>query len=124
MDLYYVFAGNINTPSRVLERLALFREQRVRCHLAENPQLSPDLLQCLAEDQCWEVREAVTHNPATPAALLERLAADDSPDVRYSVAECLRVPESALEQLAGDENPYVAERASRTLLHLRDGAGV
>jgi hypothetical protein len=110
-----VVAGNPNTPTQVLARLAYDHFSVIRRHVAENPRTSPDVLRQLAKDHDMDVRLAVADNLHTPPDALSLLATDPSIDVRYDLAENRHLPHQVLVELAQDENPYVRFRAIKTL---------
>jgi len=110
-----VVAGNPNTPTQVLARLARDHFSVIRRHVAENPRTPPDVLRDLAHDQDMDVRLAVADNVHTPPDTLALLATDPSIDVRYDLAENRHLPHQVLLELAKDENPYVRFRAIKTL---------
>jgi len=110
-----VVAGNPNTPTQVLARLARDHFSVIRRHVAENPRTPPDVLRQLAQDHDMDVRLAVADNIHTPPDTLALLATDESIDVRYDLAENRHLPHQVLVDLANDENPYVRFRAIKTL---------
>ncbi len=78
-----------NTPVATLVKLssdnhadAIFSVSSV----ASNPNCTVTMLEVLAKDARWEVREAVVENPTTPAYLRNAMASDDNHDVRARVA--------------------------------------
>jgi HEAT repeat protein len=110
-----VVAGNPNTPTQVLARLAADHFSVIRRHVAQNPRTSADVLRKLAQDHDMDVRLAVADNLHTPPDTLALLATDPSVDVRYDLAENRHLPEHVLIELTKDDNPYVRFRALKTL---------
>jgi hypothetical protein len=110
-----VVAGNPNTPTQVLARLATDHFSVIRRHVAENPRTPAEVLRQLAKDQDMDVRLAVADNMHTPPDTLVLLATDSCVDVRYDLAENRHLPIKVLIELSNDENPYVRLRALKTL---------
>ena len=65
---------------------------------------SPELLEKLAEDEDWEVRETVARNPKTPVDILRKLALDEDEHVRQSVAINPNTTADILKKQAEDED--------------------
>jgi len=116
----YILAGNLTLSPRLLDDLSFSSEARIRARVAENPATPLLTLVRLLSDVDANVRLSLSHNPSLPRMFLGHLAVDADPDVRYGLAENPRLPQSVLEILAKDDNPYVSQRASRTLMRLRD----
>lgn len=51
---------------------------------------SPEILEKLAEDEDWEVRETVAENPKTPVDILRKLALDEDKHVSKAAEKQLR----------------------------------
>ena len=51
---------------------------------------SPEILEKLAEDEDWEVRETVARNPKTPVDILRKLALDEDKHVSKAAEMALR----------------------------------
>ena len=51
---------------------------------------SPELLEKLAEDEDWEVRETVARNPKTPVDILRKLSLDEDEHVSKAAEMALR----------------------------------
>ncbi len=77
------------------------------------------VLHRLSKHDDLEVRMAVAEHKNTHAITFMQLAKDDHPDIRYTIAENHQIETGILDILAKDENPFVAERAQKTLLRLR-----
>ena len=96
------------------------------CHekfkLAKNTNTQKEILQHLAKDPDWTIREAVAENPSTPDDVLHALASDREMNVRTKVALNINIPLDVLQTLAKDEHEdvrwYVAEnpKASSKML--------
>lgn len=113
-----VLAGNPHTSSMVLEKLAVDKNEKVRCRVSENGNISADTLMKLAGDKSREVRLCVLENPKAKEPVFELLSKDESEDVRLGVSGNHNVPRNILEKLADDENVFVADRAKKTLVEL------
>lgn len=116
----YIQAGNPETSSEQLARLAASRNHKIRLRVAENSNTPPDILESLAGDEHHDVRLAVAVNQSTPVDITYRLAYDDDVSVRYGLAEDTNVPVGVLKILSKDDNPYVSCRAQKTLDTLQD----
>jgi CheY-like chemotaxis protein len=110
-----VLACNPHTAPSILEKLATDADYRIRERVAENPETPAELLIKLSNDEHAEVRLAVSENPQASTAMLERLAKDPNEDVRLYLAGNPRVPSNILTMLAEDENTFVASSANKTL---------
>ncbi len=102
-----------------LRKLASHSCENIVTRVAENQNTESDVLEQLAQHPQTEVRIAVAENLNTPSPILLLLVCDENPDVRYSLAENHNVTISILTVLAEDDNPYVADRANRTIVRLR-----
>lgn len=71
-------ARNLNTPSKVLDRLSKDSVEYVRSAVARNPKTPELVLRILALESSEEIRKAVADNEASPTDLLMRL-----PKVRW-----------------------------------------
>jgi hypothetical protein len=109
----YILAGDPNISPLLLEELAQSQFAEVRGRVAENPSTSLAVLLYLTHDPSEEVRINLTYN--AHELPLSVLANDRSVDVRYALAENLHAPQEVLKTLSHDDNPYVATRARRTL---------
>ncbi|MCY4371337.1 MAG: HEAT repeat domain-containing protein [bacterium] len=69
-------AGNPNTPSEMLAKLAVDPRQKVRSGVARNESTPGWLMASLARDTAWEVREEVARNWNSPDYVLTQLAED------------------------------------------------
>lgn len=76
-------------------------------HLAGNPNTPSDLLERLASDQYLSVRGRVALNPNTPARVLRGLARDPDPDVRRWLTGNPSCPREVLISLQRDPNDPV-----------------
>jgi hypothetical protein len=95
-------ALNPNTPADILEKLADDSDWHVRNAVASNRSTPADILKKLSEDSKEYVREAVAWNRSTPAVILERLSEDDYWPVREAVASNRSTPADILERLTKD----------------------
>jgi hypothetical protein len=92
-------ARDASTPPSVLEELAKDRDWEIRQGVAENPSTPPSVLEELAKDRDWEIRQGVAENPSTPPSVLEELASDGNDRIRQRVAQNFFTPISALKIL-------------------------
>jgi len=81
--------------------------ERARWQSAGNPQCSPQVLELLAGDPNWTVRQRVVQNPGCPLPLLQQLARDPDRFVRRAAARHPLAPERLLAALAGDPEAWV-----------------
>jgi hypothetical protein len=72
----------------------------IRVRRASAASTSPSMLEALAKDESYEVREAVAANPSTPLKSLDALAKDVSCGIRQTIAANASTPSRALEALA------------------------
>ena len=78
-----------------------------RLAVVNHPHCTEDLLDALASDGQWRVREAVAARIGTPGHLLARLATDTDRDVRRTVAANPGVPLAVLLRLFDDTDDAV-----------------
>lgn len=88
-------------------------------YIANHPTTSAIVLHRLSQHNDVEVRMAVADHKNTHTITSMQLAQDDNPDLRYALAENHQIDSSILDILAKDENPFVANRAQKTLLRLK-----
>ncbi len=89
-------------------------------HIAGYAATSAAVLHQLSKHCNVQVRIAVADNENTSAITSMILARDDNPDLRYALAENHHIDRSILDLLATDANPFVADRARRTILRLKE----
>lgn len=111
----YIKAGNPNTATDELRRMAESFSAFVRWRVAENSATPVDVLAELADDPNCEVRIAVATNPHTKLSDCIKIVEEGDVDVRLGVAGDLAAPYAVLKRLCEDENPYVKVQAQRTL---------
>lgn len=87
--------------------------------LAYKDTTSAAVLHYLSKHYDVEVRMAVADNKNTHAITAMQLARDDNPDLRYALAENHQLDSRILDMLTKDENPFVADRAQKTLLRIK-----
>lgn len=111
--------------------LAAHKDSAIRAKLAAHPEVKPEILYFLTEDESPEVRRLVAANPATPPQAHPSLAADSDEQVRACLAAKIarlapglsaheqdrlrRATYEALELLARDSIPKVREILSEAL---------
>jgi hypothetical protein len=88
-------------------------------YIANHPATSAIVLHRLSQHNDVEVRMAVADNKNTHTITSMQLAQDNNADLRYALAENHQIDGSILNFLAIDENPFVAYRAQKTLLRLK-----
>ena len=113
--VYYILAGNPNTPARALRRLARSPFERVRLRVAENGNTPDAVLLELLSDENIEVRLAAASNGNVHYGTLTDAIENGDESVRYMLADDQSTPTTLLFSLFFDENPYVAFRAEKTL---------
>ena len=105
-------AGNPTTHPSTLLRLAGDSDRDVRCALVGRP-LSPELLDRLAGDEYYRVRQSVAGNPATHPSTLMRLAGDGDSDVLDALAGRPDLSAELLDRLAAHESYRVRAAIAR-----------
>lgn len=104
-------AKQANTPARVLEQLAEDDDWHVRQEVAANLSTPSNILQSLALDKEtneWNrIKINVAENLHTPVKTLELLATDPSRQVRAGVASNENTPVRLLRKLARDKEEHV-----------------
>ena len=123
-------AANPDAPEEVLARLGSDPERDVRNEAALKIR-SVRVLERLAVDERWEVRDGAARHISAPERVLQHLCDDPAVAVRVSLARRGRCLPAIVERLASDEHPAVrravAERAdlpAALFLKLRDDPDV
>lgn len=88
---------NPHISSDWLEEMADYPIERVRQMVARHPNTPPHLLVEAAED--LQLRQFIAENPSTPASVLEALAIDSRGDIQAAVARNVNTPGYVLEIL-------------------------
>ncbi len=88
-------------------------------YIASNASTSASVLSHLSKHCDVRVRTAVADNENTNANTSMQLAQDDNADLRYAMAENHHIGRAVLDFLALDTNPFVANRAQKTILRLK-----
>ena len=104
---------NNNASPEMIEELAEDEDFEVRQEVAEHPNTPAEVLRKLAEDENWEVRREVARNPRTPAEVFMKLAEDGDKYVKEAVTNNPNTPVEALRKLAGDGDKYVREGVAK-----------
>jgi HEAT repeat protein len=91
-----------------------------RIETAANPTTSPEILQALAKDKEYGVRQVVAHNPNTSEVTLRELSKDGTADVRYGVAYNKNTPKDILLRLSGDPDWFTRNQALKALAEYAD----
>ena len=112
-DLYRrVTAGDVLEPE--LRFLAGLNEFALSLALA-HASCPADVLEPLATNEDWKLRQRVAQHPRTPAATLEVLGVDGDYDVRTAVAAHIATPHATLLTLSRDDQGAVRKAvAART----------
>lgn len=84
---------------------------RAKVLAARHGSISQNLLEKLARDEAWEVRQAVAANPKTSPSVLGKLATDLDRDVREAAAKNPNTPPQHLQNLLADSHTEVATAA-------------
>jgi hypothetical protein len=136
LDLYMLSRAAVNsdTPYSLLRELAKHCDARIRLAVAQNPSLSPDILEQLLSDsrlkvvhqalrhphitledlngspefknaKNWRLRVMIARNLQTSVDILLQLAEDDSAFVRYAVSRNPNTPQEIAMQ-AGDPGHF------------------
>ena len=90
---------NPHISSDWLEEMADHPVERVRQMVARHPNTPPYLLVKAARD--LQLRQFIAENPSTPASVLEELAIDSRGDIQAAVARNVNTPGYVLEILGG-----------------------
>ena len=88
-------------------------------YIAGQASTSAAVLHNLSKHNDVKVRTSVADNENTSANTSMQLAGDANADLRYALAENHQLDSRILDILAKDENPFVADRAQKTLLRLK-----
>ena len=140
-DLLLGLTLNINTPPKILKKLAANTNYQIRQGVAEHPKvtveildklktdknisvrekvaqsakISIELIEYLAKDSVPLVRRAIAAKNITPANILDKLKSDRSLTVRLAVAENPNTSIDTLQELLKDEVPKIVESATNSL---------
>jgi hypothetical protein len=87
--------GKLDNPASVIDKLSVKDKES----LARDASTPPSVLEELAKDRDWEIRQGVAENPSTPPSVLEELASDGNDRIRQRVAQNFFTPISALKIL-------------------------
>lgn len=118
--IHWALVHNPVTAGDVLHELCDVLPAALLVRVAEHINAETHTLVRLAMHLDSDVRSAVSENPHTPPDVLRFLLQDESPDVRYAMAENHNLSTELLDSLSEDSNPYVASRAQKTLLRLKN----
>ncbi len=88
-------------------------------YIASHASTSAAVLHNLSQHKDVQVRTSVADNENTSANTSMQLAGDANADLRYALAENHHIDRDTLDFLALDGNPFVADRAQRTILRLK-----
>ena len=112
-----VLAGNPHTSEYALSKLADAEEESVRCRVARNSNIPPEIQMILSRDRQAEVRLSLCENSSLMTSVLDMLASDRSDDVRLAVSKATKVSTRVLKKLADDENVFVSDSAKKALAY-------
>lgn len=101
-------AQNPNLPTWMLERMSRDEHPKVRLIVAQHPQTRPDTLEMLIEDSDADTRAAAKSNLTV---VLENLSHHPETVRRLEVARNVHTPSLVLAQLSSDSNQDVRETA-------------
>ncbi len=76
--LYKLSNKKVQAPIQLLELFAQDESEQVRAKVAEHPDITVELLVCLANDSSREVKSAVVKNIKTPTSILEKLGLEEN----------------------------------------------
>lgn len=107
MNIFERIASHANVTPEILDKLAEDKDDEVRKVVAQNSKTKTETLAKLANDKSEEVRLNVAINNNTMPELLDKLSKDKDLDVRSAVSEHENVTPEILDKLAGDENGIV-----------------
>lgn len=88
-------------------------------YIAGQASTSAAVLHNLSKHNDVKVRTSVADNENTSANTSMQLAGDANADLRYALAENHHISRGTLDFLALDTNPFVADRARKTILRLK-----
>lgn len=94
-------AKHPQTPTEILI-VWVRKRPELRLFIAQNPNISLEIIEQLAGDASAKVREALAYNPITPGYILEKFAKDAQIAVRQAVASNPKTSANILEFLAQD----------------------
>lgn len=100
-----VFAGSSKMSSKTLYEIA------------QNPNISQDIIGVLSKDSCVFVRARVAENKNCTIKLLEKMSSDPSPIVRIAIARNKKTPVYVLKSLERDNDKKVRDAAT---IHLKN----
>jgi hypothetical protein len=86
---------------------------------ASHASTTASILHCLSKHHSLKVRMAVADNENTGINTSMQLAQSNDSDLRYAIAENHHIHKSVLAFLTKDINPFVADRAQKTILRLK-----
>lgn len=97
-------ASDTNTPASYLADLAqakmLFGREEVLEAIAQNPNVTPELLLTLYKKEFTSVRMKVAENPSTPAELLNQIAQQGfNHDLHSALARNTKLPSNIIDKL-------------------------
>ncbi len=96
--------AKITTDPEILDELSKDEDYRVRCWVAQNPNITPETLNYLSKDDYWWVRYWVALNHNTSPETLDSLSKDKNPDVRCGVARNSNTSPETLDYLSKHED--------------------
>lgn len=114
-DARRAVARREDASDEALSHLASASDVWTREKVAENRSATAPVLDLLARDESWAVREAVVMNPNTPQSALDHLAATEGDTLaRFALAARSDLSRTAFEQLAKAQGDWgVAEAVAQ-----------
>lgn len=110
-SIRWFVAQNPSTPAEVLATLVTDPDDTVRRAAAQNPAMSPTVLDNLTGNS--ELKWYAATNPSIPVATLARLALSEDGGLRHAVAKNVSTPISVLVKLAEDPSPYISKSVAQ-----------
>lgn len=114
-------AHNKKTPATLLQTIVaddtlktagVIINRIIKLAAIENPNITSDILEFLAQDKQDAVRAEVAGHPITPVSALEKLSRDESPDIRYAITSHGNISNAILKRLTQDPEDFVSEAAT------------
>ena len=114
-DVRMRVAQNPNLSLDIISKLADDKDALVRDSIALNKNTPPSILAKLAnnEDEESFVGETIALNKNTPPSILAKLAKEEDEGIRYNVAINVKTPSDVLAKLANDSDRSVRAAVSR-----------
>lgn len=112
-------AKDPETPLEILEPLCEFGSERILSLIAQNPNITPEILLELSKYTIvlnWQLRSDIARNEKTPVEILNIYANDEFWEVRSSVAGNPNVPTEVLYSFVNDPDANVRFSAVKNMI--------